>query len=118
MLQVVDPSVLDTLTARLGDRGPAFRTSLVQTWRDETAARLADLDTAAAAGDADGVARVAHTLKSSSSALGAQPLAALCEEIELSLRAGTARDLGADAAALHAAVLDAAAAFTALWPVS
>ena len=116
MTSPVDPSVLDGLTERLGDRGPAFRTSLVQTWRDETRARLADLDAAVAAGDRDGVARVTHTLKSSSGALGAQPLSELCESIELSLRAGEQRDLAADAAQVHAAVTAADAAFAALWP--
>jgi HPt (histidine-containing phosphotransfer) domain-containing protein len=112
----VDASVLEALTARLGDRGPAFRTSLVQTWRDETAARLIDLDAAVATGDVEGVTRVAHTLKSSSSALGANPLSALCSDIELGLRAGEERDLAADAASIHAGVEAADAAFTALWP--
>ena len=112
----VDASVLESLTARLGDRGPAFRVNLIQTWRDETSARLSDLDAAVSAGDADGVTRVAHTLKSSSSALGAQPLSALCTEVELALRAGQPRDLAADAAAIRAAVQDADAAFTTLWP--
>ena len=111
----VDPSVLEDLTLRLGDRGPTFRANLIQTWRDETTARLADLDAAAARGDAEGVTRVAHTLKSSSSALGAQPLSALCSEIELALRAGQERDLVADAAAIRAGVQAAGAAFTTLW---
>jgi HPt (histidine-containing phosphotransfer) domain-containing protein len=113
----VDPAVLESLVARLGDRGPAFRTSLVRTWRDETAARLVELDTAVAAGDGDRVSRVAHTLRSSSGALGALALSALCGLIEASLRAGEPRDLAADAAALHAAVSAADAAFTTLWPV-
>jgi CheY-like chemotaxis protein len=112
---VVDASVLESLTERLGDRGPAFRASLVQTWRDESAARLVELEEAVAGGDADGVARVAHTVKSSSAALGAMQLSALCEEVELSLRAGESRDLAADGAALTAAVAAAGEAFTALW---
>jgi signal transduction histidine kinase/CheY-like chemotaxis protein len=114
-LDAVDPSVLEALTSRLGDRGPAFRTSLVQTWRDEATGRLAELDAAVPAGDLDAVARVAHTLKSSSAALGAMPLSAVCEEVELGLRAGNARDLAADATALREAVAAADAAFTALW---
>jgi HPt (histidine-containing phosphotransfer) domain-containing protein len=112
----VDPSVLEALSARLGDRGPAFRSSLVRTWRDETTVRLADLDAAVAAGDADGVSRVAHTLKSSSGALGATGLSALCAQIEVSLRAGESRDLAADAAALRTAVSAASTAFTTRWP--
>jgi signal transduction histidine kinase/CheY-like chemotaxis protein/HPt (histidine-containing phosphotransfer) domain-containing protein len=111
----VDRSVLEALTSRLGDRGEAFRTSLVQTWRDETAGRLAELDAAVRAQDADAVARVAHTLRSSSAALGAMPLSFLCEEVELGLRAGDERDLAADAAALRAGAAAADAAFTVLW---
>ena len=116
--QVVDPSVLESLTGRLGDRGPAFRASLLQTWRDETAARLADLDTAAAAGDADRACRLAHTMKSAAGSLGAAALSSLCDEVETTLRAGRNRDLVADAVAVRQAVDEADAAFAALWPVS
>jgi HPt (histidine-containing phosphotransfer) domain-containing protein len=116
--QVVDPSVLESLAGRLGDRGPAFRTSLLQTWRDETSARLADLDTAAAAGDADRVCRLAHTMKSAAGSLGATTLSALCDEVEAALRAGRPRDLEADAVAVRHAADEADAAFAALWPVS
>jgi HPt (histidine-containing phosphotransfer) domain-containing protein len=114
----VDPSRLDALTARLGDRGPTFRVSLVQTWRDEAACRLAELDAAAQAGDAEGVGRGAHTLKSGSAALGAGPLAALCERVESSVRAGEERDLHADASCIRHAVEAASEAFRRLWEVS
>jgi signal transduction histidine kinase/CheY-like chemotaxis protein len=112
----VDPAVLGALIDRMGDRGPSFRVSLIRTWRDESLGRVADLDAAAAAGDAAGVARAAHTLKSSSAALGALPLSQLCNTVENALRAGQTRDLVADAAAIHAAQTAASAAFTALWP--
>lgn len=111
----VDRSVLDALTSRLGERGPTFRASIVQTWRDESSNRLAQLDAAVAASDRVGVARVAHSLKSSSAALGARELSALSEQIETGLRAREDRDLEADRAALHAAVAAADAAFTTLW---
>ncbi|MCW2498575.1 MAG: signal transduction histidine kinase [Frankiales bacterium] len=114
----VDPAVLDALTARLGERGEAFRVNLIQTWRDEAAARLTDLDAAARAGDSDGVVRVAHTLKSGSASLGAGPLAALCEQVESRLRGGGAGDLMADAAAIRRAVEEASAAFGRLWDLS
>ncbi|MGZ6827970.1 MAG: response regulator, partial [Mycobacteriales bacterium] len=112
----VDPAVLEALTGRLGDRAAAFRTSLVQTWRTEADGRLAELDAAVAAGDAEGVARVAHTLKSGSASLGAGPLAAACEEVEERLRAGRASDLAADGRLLHEHVARAAEAFARLWP--
>ena len=44
--QVVDLSVLRTLTDRLGDRAAAFREQLIATWQTETAKRLAELDEA------------------------------------------------------------------------
>ncbi len=113
--QAVDPRILDALVARLGDRGPSFRTSLIQTWRDEAAGRLADLAAAATAGDAAGVARVAHAFKSSSASLGAGPLTLTCDEVETRLRAGGAGDLTADAAAITQAVERTGAAFAELW---
>lgn len=112
----VDPSVLEAITSRLGDRGPTFRSNLIQTWRNEMALRLAELDAAVSAGDVDGVARVAHTLKSSSASLGALPLSRTCEDIEHRLRAGGTFDLAAEAAAIRMGVDGAATAFTALWP--
>ena len=113
---VVDPTVLDALTDRLGERGPAFRSALLQTWREETTARLADVDAAAAAGDADGVSRAAHTMKSAAGSLGASTMSSLCDQVEAGLRAGRTRDLAADAVALRRAAADADAAFTVLWP--
>lgn len=109
----VDHSVLDALAARLGDRGPTFRTSLVATWRTEAAARRAELQLLGPSGDADGVARIAHTMRSSAGSLGARPLAALCGKVEDDLRAGRPVDV-ADAAARITAELDRAdAAFVA-----
>jgi HPt (histidine-containing phosphotransfer) domain-containing protein len=98
----VDPTVLGELTARLGDRAPAFLAGLVETFQAESAQRLGELDAAAAAGNATAAARVAHTMKSSSAVVGARALAALCTQIELDLRQGLVRDLAADAAAVRA----------------
>ena len=49
---------------------------------------LAELRQALAAGKADVVQRTAHTLKSTSASLGAQPLAAHCAQLEATARAG------------------------------
>ena len=89
----VDPDVLTALTSRLGDRAEAFRASLVQTWRKEAGERLAELDRAVQARDADADARVAHTLKSGSASLGALRLARVCEQVETRLRDGSPVDL-------------------------
>ncbi len=111
----VDPSVLEGLTARLGEKGAAFRASLIETWREEATSRLAGLDEAVDTDDRDAVMVVAHTLKSSSAALGAQALAATCDAIEHGLRAGEDRDLAADATAMREGAAAADADFSRLW---
>jgi two-component system sensor histidine kinase/response regulator len=87
----VDRSVLDTLVARLGDRGPEFRRTLVTTWSTEAATRRAEIEAAAAAADPEALARVAHTLRSAGGALGATALAALCGRVEDTCRDGGCR---------------------------
>ena len=107
--------MLDALTDRLGDRGSSFRAGLIQTWREECTTRLADLGTAVAARDGEAVARIAHTLKSSSGSLGALALARVCDEIETRLRAGGGYDLAVDAARIRTGIAQAVAAFDLLW---
>ena len=114
----VDPAVLVALTERLGDRAEGFRQVLIRTFEEESAVRLAELDAAVAAEDRDGVSRVAHTLKSSSAALGALVLAAWCEEVEGGLRAGAPRDLSADASRIRHLLGEAQAELHRLWPAA
>ena len=99
MTDPVDRSVLDALVARLGDRGPGFRRSLVATWASEAGSRRAELERAATASDAVALARVAHTLRSAGGSLGATALAELCGTVEEACREG-----GCDVAALAAQV--------------
>ncbi len=98
---VVDLSVLRTLTDRLGDRAAAFREQLIGTWRTETAKRLADLDAAVGAGDAEGVIRAAHAMRGGSAALGAVLLAQRCAQVEEGLRGGAQVDLAQAREQLH-----------------
>ena len=65
-------------------------------------------------GDAGVVAGVAHTLKSSSAAVGAAELAQVCAEVEGRLRAGAAGSLHADIERLLAAGQAALAAVKAM----
>lgn len=63
--------------------------------------------------DAEAVAGIAHTLKSSSASVGALALASTCTEVERRLRSGDVGDLGADVRRLLAegeAALEAAGA--------
>ena len=104
----VDPGVLDALTARLGARGAAVRTSLVDTWLRETEGRLVELRAGTLAGDADRVATVAHAMRSGSAALGALRLAAALQTVELDVRAGRPVDLTAALPGLEREVAAAA----------
>ena len=107
----VDPALLAELTGRLGDRGAEFRATLIATWREEAQRRLVELQKAVDAEDAEGVARVAHTVKSGSAALGAFPLAAVCAQVELQIREGDPTDLVHRAARIRTEMLRADAAF-------
>lgn len=66
----------------------AFETSLTRL--------LGQLRAQAAQADAEVVAGVAHTLKSSSASVGALALAAACTDVERRLRSGGGGDLAAD----------------------
>ncbi len=88
-----DPGPLDDLREVMGAAGPGLVASLVATFLAEAPRLLAAATDAAAAGRADEVRRVAHSLKSSSAALGALHLSAVCRELETRAGAGEA-DLG------------------------
>jgi signal transduction histidine kinase/DNA-binding response OmpR family regulator len=79
----LDPDGNDRLLARL-----------IALYRDDSSQLLADIDNALKVGDADGVARAAHTLKSSSANLGATNVAAIARQIEHSARGGDLAELG------------------------
>jgi signal transduction histidine kinase/DNA-binding response OmpR family regulator/HPt (histidine-containing phosphotransfer) domain-containing protein len=110
----VDPAALEGLTRHLGDHAADFRDSLVSAWRRESRHQLEQLDTAARAGDRDGVSAVVHSLRSSSAALGATALAAFCETVETTLRVGEPLDLVASASRVHHEVARAHEAFDVL----
>lgn len=99
---VLDKSVLGELRESVGD-DDAFIADLVATYLAESADHLAAMDEAAAAGDPAAIVRPAHTLKSSSAALGALRLAAIARDIEVAGRATDAADLPARVADARAA---------------
>jgi HPt (histidine-containing phosphotransfer) domain-containing protein len=95
---VLDMDVLNELRAATGD-DEEFLRDLVSTYVEETATHLDALDAAAKAGDADGLVRPAHTLKSTSATIGAMRLSGICRDIEAAGRDGRSDD-SADAVAL------------------
>jgi len=61
----------------------------------DTPKRLAELQAAAAAGDATLAAKVVHTLGGSCASIGASGLAAICQALEMRCRSGTLGNFGA-----------------------
>jgi HPt (histidine-containing phosphotransfer) domain-containing protein len=76
----VDAAVLDRLLDELDD--PALVATVIATYRRELPGRVEGIEDAARAGDLAELKAVAHTLKSTSSALGAEVLAERCRELE------------------------------------
>jgi HPt (histidine-containing phosphotransfer) domain-containing protein len=76
-------------------------------WTTESTGRLAELSAAVAAQDRAAVARIAHALLGSSSAVGAVDVEQVCRELDESLRSGDHLDLGGAQERLERAVVDA-----------
>jgi len=87
----LDPNDEDRLLARL-----------IALYRDDSSQLLADMENGLKVGDAETVARAAHTLKSSSANLGAANVAAIARLIETSARNGDIADLPASMTKLRA----------------
>ena len=93
-LAVLDNSVLDELRASVGD-DEAFIRDLIETYLAEGPQHMEQIAAAAARADAEAIVRPAHTLKSSSAALGAARLSAISRQIEFAGREGRVADLAA-----------------------
>ena len=84
---ILDQAVVDELRESVGG-DEAFVKELVGAYLAETPAHLEAIAAAAAQGDAAALVRPAHTLKSSSAALGAMRLAVLGKQLEFGAREG------------------------------
>jgi len=76
----LDPAVLDRLLDELDD--PDLVATVVRTYCRELPGRIEAIEDSARALDLETLATVAHTLKSTSAALGATRLAQLCADLE------------------------------------
>jgi HPt (histidine-containing phosphotransfer) domain-containing protein len=99
--EIIDGKTLDALLDSLGG-DIDFLKELTDAYLDSTPGLFAAMRQAAPAGDAAGLQRVAHTLKTGSANMGALALAALCKGLEDMGRSGVL-----DGAETH---IDAAAA--------
>ena len=79
--EIIDPPTLAALLDSLGG-DVDFLKELVDAYLDSTPGLFAAMRQAAAAGDAAGLQRAAHTLKTGSASMGALALAARCKELE------------------------------------
>ena len=80
---VIDLQVLDDIRALQGEDSPAFLDQIIHTYLEHTPQLFAALHEAVVRNNALTLQRTAHSLKSSSAALGATTLAALCQDLEL-----------------------------------
>ena len=100
-LPIIDQAVLDKLRESVGG-DQEFVADLAGTYLAEGDGHIQAVEDALARGDIEGMVRPAHTLKSSSAALGAARLSALSKEIEHAAREG--RTDGLDASVAEARV--------------
>ena len=78
----LDPNALASIRALQREGGPDILGKAIGTYLTTSPVLLQGLQEAVASGDAGGVQKAAHTLKSSSATLGAQALADLCKTME------------------------------------
>lgn len=98
-------TALDGLRALGGD---GLVRQMVSIFIDHSAGRIDALRSALDAGDLDGVAGAAHTLKGSSRQLGLSEMADACLALEQACKAGNASAAQALAAAVHVSYTAAA----------
>ena len=83
---VIDCSALEQIMAIDPDNGQSLLNGIIDTFCDDGAELVDSLLVAANADDMDGVASVAHSLKSSSASVGAMRLSNLSRNLEASAR--------------------------------
>jgi CheY-like chemotaxis protein len=81
----LDPAGMSNLLEILGGDFADLAT-IIDTWLEDLPRLLGDLGDYAAKGDAAGVQRMAHSLKSNAADFGATSLAAMCQGLELAAR--------------------------------
>ncbi|HEX8648808.1 MAG TPA: response regulator [Thermoleophilaceae bacterium] len=82
----LDPRTIERLRSELRDDGVVRR--LLEMFRDQTRERLDAVDAAAAAGDADALRLVAHTIKGGAASVGAPRVRDAAESVERAAREG------------------------------
>lgn len=96
---IIDPQSIENLRALNPGDDDEFLREIAGIFLDDTPQRIAELDQSLAAGDVTRFTRAAHSIKGSSSNLGAVALRSAAEKLELQARtdglAGTAELIAA-----------------------
>jgi HPt (histidine-containing phosphotransfer) domain-containing protein len=95
--ELIDLGVVEELRDSVGG-DEAFIKELVSTYLAESPGYLEAIAAAAAADDATALVRPAHTLKSSSAAIGAMRLSAVSKQLEFAAREGRVDQAAVDEA--------------------
>ncbi len=101
-LPILDEQAMHDLRQSVGG-DDAFVADLAATYIAEGAQEIAQIETAAAAGDLELMIRPAHSLKSASASLGAARMAEISRQLEYAAREGRAGEIPGLVAAARAA---------------
>ena len=93
LVSSVNMEILHEVANDIGGKDPEFLVELIDSYLDNTQSLLQELYTSFVEQDFEVMLRTAHTLKSSSSVIGAEDLSALCRELETNLRNQKYEDL-------------------------
>jgi two-component system sensor histidine kinase/response regulator len=114
--EVLDPSTLETLRKLRRDGQPDLLAQVIRLYLADSPRLVEAVRTAVAASEAPALAKVAHTLKSSSGNIGARRFSTLCAQLQDLGRAGDCPNAVALLAAFEAEYGAACAAARALLP--
>jgi HPt (histidine-containing phosphotransfer) domain-containing protein len=79
---IIDPQAIENLRALNPDDGEAFLREIAGIYLEDTPVRLRELDESLATGDTGKFTRAAHSIKGSSSNVGANTVKAVAEKLE------------------------------------
>lgn len=79
---VIDPQAIENLRALTPDDNDEFLREIVGIFLDDTPQRLTEIDQSLSSGDVEKFTRAAHSIKGSSSNVGASALRAVAEKLE------------------------------------
>jgi signal transduction histidine kinase/DNA-binding response OmpR family regulator/HPt (histidine-containing phosphotransfer) domain-containing protein len=111
----VDAPTLRRFVETMGDDDPAFVQEMIEQFLTDAPGLIADLRVGLGAGDAEGVRRAAHTLKSNANTFGARVLGERCAALEATAKAGDLGDAEASIDAIEAGFMQVQVDLPATW---